>query len=44
MGQAKAEGTCLTLNDFALLMRHEECDLKIGTLPKNLSCFSTKIS
>ena len=40
----KSGGICLTLNEFAILMRHEICDLKKMVFAQNLSCFSNKIS
>ena len=33
---AKAGGTCLVLNEFTILMRHEKRDVKNGTSPKTL--------
>ena len=32
--KAKAGGTCLILNEFAIMMRHEKCDFKNWTLRK----------
>ena len=35
-GPAKAGGTCLILNEFAILMRHKNGDFKSWTWPKTL--------
>ena len=43
-GPAKSGGTCLILNEIAILMRHETYGFQKLDFDNNLSCFSTEVS